>query len=115
MNVMTQEDWDWIEEKRQQWRTDDPEEYYWVFTDCQKYGWRAEVMFDHHDGPFCAGASSSYFKDPNVCVSLIEAARAAYADAFPGEDAPVVTVSGFTHKRYGWEVDEEGYIHPVRD
>lgn len=83
---MTQEDWFFIEACRTKWRTDDPEEHYWVFTDCQEQGWRAEIMLSHHDGDLVAGYSSNVLKPGAASVtSLIEAARAAYVDAFPGE------------------------------
>ena len=40
-----------LDEFRRRWRTDDPEEEYWELVDCQEYGWRADVMWAHHDGP----------------------------------------------------------------
>lgn len=80
---MTQEDWFFIEACRTKWRTDDPEEHYWVFIDGQEYGWRGEIHFSHHDGDMIVGQSDN--AEGTEPFSLIEAARAAYADAFTGE------------------------------
>lgn len=73
-----------IADCQRKWRTDDDEEFYWVFTDCQEAGWRADVMFSHHDGDMCMGTSAEEMKGVNN-VSMWEAARAAYRNAFPGD------------------------------
>jgi hypothetical protein len=43
--------WDVIETLRARWHADDPNEpFYWRFEDCGTPLWRADIVWDHHDG-----------------------------------------------------------------
>lgn len=64
-----------IERMRQIWRTDDSEEFYWQFTDCQEYGWRVDIMYSHHDGDVAVHTAIFESLALAVCVTALEFAE----------------------------------------
>lgn len=63
-----------IERCRAVWQEDtDPEPFFWQFTDCAKQGWKAEVMWDHHDGAFPFGSAVGHTLPEAACRALLDA------------------------------------------
>jgi hypothetical protein len=65
-----------VEHCRELWRTDDPEELYWQFVDCQECGWRVDVMWSHHDGDVDLYSASAETLGEAVMLAALQAVRA---------------------------------------
>jgi hypothetical protein len=64
-----------VEHCRKLWRTDNPEELYWQFVDCQEYGWRVDVMWSHHDGDVDAYSASAEMLGEAVMLAALQTVR----------------------------------------
>jgi hypothetical protein len=60
-----------VEAMRERWRTDDQEEEFWQFVDCQECGWRVDVMYSHHDGDICFASASDEKLETAICKAAL--------------------------------------------
>lgn len=70
--------WQVVEALRGRWQAEDePEPFYWVFEDCADAGWRADIGWDHHDGPIPCYTASAATLPLAICRAALLAVAAA--------------------------------------